>query len=599
MGKTASEGAIFKLIEKIGQKLENITEKVENKKGKSLEIIVLVLYSVGHFLMTLVHEPWFDEALAWLIARDSTVKEVLLEATHYEGHPGLWHLALMPFAKLGLPYELSLSFVSYIFTALAIGIILWKAPFKRIIRLIMPFTYFMFYQYSVISRPYCMMMLAFVLIALFYKSRNHNPGRYIASMAFLCATSAYGIVIAGGLCVAWLLEMWLESAKNDMQESRIRCFWEKMTEHGKIIYLVLLLVYALSIIVRILPSDRAYASIRASEGGNSLFVRLIYTIFGALSDVFVTNAYFEFGTLRDTILFRSDILIGFVLGLGILAVILYFGRKAHKLLTFIIPYTLFTVFTAFVYMYPHHLGIYLLFLGFWVWICKDDLKNKESKDSTKKQSIDSGKRLSELQMLKTLLPSLGRMAVVLFICIPLYWNVASCILDVYYDYGSGRATYNFLLEQNLDKASILCEWNFVFADTEAAAEKNFDNNDVVFSQWLVNLAPYIKDSNILNVDNEAGKPYKLYHYIRDIQECKREIDTIANLDCPDVLIGWPALSEFYDPDELTLKNYSKVFEVKTGSIWKGMKYLKANPLSVRKEIAEEKGLAVLSIAIEQ
>ncbi len=50
------------------------------------------------------HEPWADEAQAWLIAKDSSVLNLFLNQLRYESTPGLWHLLLMPFAKLGAPY---------------------------------------------------------------------------------------------------------------------------------------------------------------------------------------------------------------------------------------------------------------------------------------------------------------------------------------------------------------------------------------------------------------------------------------------------------------------------------------------------------------
>src|SRR4051812_40575150 len=49
-----------------------------------------------------LHEPWFDEAQAWLIARDATLWEILGRMS-YEGSPPLWHLLLAPLAKAGAP----------------------------------------------------------------------------------------------------------------------------------------------------------------------------------------------------------------------------------------------------------------------------------------------------------------------------------------------------------------------------------------------------------------------------------------------------------------------------------------------------------------
>ena len=102
-----SEGAVAKIFNRIANAINRFSNGVEAVKGRSLECIALVFYCVGHMLMFLVHEPWFDEALAWLIARDSSIYEILFVTPHYEGHPSLWHLILVPFAKLGAPYELS------------------------------------------------------------------------------------------------------------------------------------------------------------------------------------------------------------------------------------------------------------------------------------------------------------------------------------------------------------------------------------------------------------------------------------------------------------------------------------------------------------
>ena len=204
----SSGGIIEKTLNKISDRLLNLSKKTEGIQGKTPEFLVVLLYCVFHMLMMLVHEPWFDEALAWLISRDSSLYDIIFSVPHYEGHPSLWHLVLMPFAKLGAPYEFSLSFVSLIFSGTAMVILVYKAPFKRIIRLLIPFTFYLFYQYSVISRPYCMMMLAIILMGLTYPKKDEHPGRFVLSMLFLCMTGAYGLVISCGICIVWLVEMW-------------------------------------------------------------------------------------------------------------------------------------------------------------------------------------------------------------------------------------------------------------------------------------------------------------------------------------------------------------------------------------------------------
>lgn len=128
----------YPLLHKIGDALfaaaDRMTvfaHKVEMILGKTPEIIVLIVYVAAHLGMALVHEPFFDEAEAWQIARCVTLRTLFLETTHYEGHPPLWHLILMPFAKAGAPYELSLTLVSLLFMGTAVFLILRYAPFPR------------------------------------------------------------------------------------------------------------------------------------------------------------------------------------------------------------------------------------------------------------------------------------------------------------------------------------------------------------------------------------------------------------------------------------------------------------------------------------
>lgn len=172
---------------------------ITERNRKCVYSCVLLMYCALHLVMTLFHEPWYDEAEAWQIARCASIKDILFTIPHYEGHPPLWHLILAIPAKLNLPYELSLSLISLLFSALAVALFLKYVHFPEWVKVFVPFTYFAFYQYSVIARPYCMMMLAFVLMAITWQGRNTKPIEFVLSMAFLCLTSSYGIIIAGGI----------------------------------------------------------------------------------------------------------------------------------------------------------------------------------------------------------------------------------------------------------------------------------------------------------------------------------------------------------------------------------------------------------------
>ena len=177
---------------------------------KKAEILVLILFSILYVVVTYFHEPWFDEAQAWQIAKCASLKELIFEIPHYEGHPALWSLILAIPAKLGIPFEIGLKAVGMLFSIVSIWLILFKMPYPRIMRLIIPFTYFIFYQYGIIVRPYVMMMLALLLLALCFPQRFNHPWKYIGILVFLCLTSAYGIVLAGGIAICMVYELIIE-----------------------------------------------------------------------------------------------------------------------------------------------------------------------------------------------------------------------------------------------------------------------------------------------------------------------------------------------------------------------------------------------------
>lgn len=588
-----------KILIKLSMKIKAIAEKTEKINGRLPELIVLVIYCVGHLLMSIVHEPWFDEALAWLIARDSSIKTVLLEATHYEGHPALWHLVLMPFAKSGAPYELSLSIVTLIFTAPAVALILYKAPFKRIIRLLVPFTYFMFYQFSVVARPYCMMILAFTLVAFLYKTKDEKPGRYIGALAFLCATSAYGIVIAGGLCLVWLYEMWTEKAAEREGKSHISVFFNRLLSKGKIVYLSLLLCYVLTILWRIMPAEDAYASMRATkaEAINGPVSRFVYTIFTSVSDLFLTNVYSSMGTLRDTEINTLELWMGAFVGAGILTAIFIYGRRKKKLLTFFVPYLMFTAFASIVYLYYHHIGIELLLIGFWVWICKESgnveaeakavVKPEANADENASEKVKKSagnkadkKKKSGLGELKEVLPHLKVIIAAIFIIIPLYWSVASCICDIRYSYSYGRHQYEYLRDHDMLDSTIFCEWSKVFN----AAVEGYDSYDVSFSMQAVCIAPYLKDNQIYNRMADSDLSYALIHKIRNSEENNRLIENMSQMETPEVILGMPEIGLVYGVDKLNFNDYEKAFEERSGIIWKGIPGASSSCMYIRKDI---------------
>lgn len=72
-------------------------------KNNMLFISVITIYIIVTALRLIYHQPWYDEALAWNIAQQLNLLEII-HLMRVEGHTFIWYLLLMPFAKADLWY---------------------------------------------------------------------------------------------------------------------------------------------------------------------------------------------------------------------------------------------------------------------------------------------------------------------------------------------------------------------------------------------------------------------------------------------------------------------------------------------------------------
>lgn len=161
-----------------------------------ISFLVLAVY-IGLQLAALkFHEPWPDELQAWLIARDANLWEILFHITRYESTPGLWHLLLWLPAHLERD-PILVNLIGSIVASISVALIIFKSPFPAWFRYLVPFTYFLGYQYSIVARNYCVATLAMVLVSMSYRRRWERPWPYTLSLLMLAHSAAHGFLVAG------------------------------------------------------------------------------------------------------------------------------------------------------------------------------------------------------------------------------------------------------------------------------------------------------------------------------------------------------------------------------------------------------------------
>ncbi|MBN1326606.1 MAG: hypothetical protein JW996_01520 [Candidatus Cloacimonetes bacterium] len=179
---------------------------IKNPDNNKLILFLLILiYGAVTFSTMINHEPWRDEAQAWLLARDLGAGE-LIRQLPMEGTPGLWHFLLFLLNQAGFSYQ-SQFILHWLLGFTAVVIFFLKAPFSLIFKVIFCFSYYLFFEYIIIARNYNLTVLMLIIIASLYHLRQRKP-ILIASLIFLLFNTnihSFGIALSLSLIMGYEL----------------------------------------------------------------------------------------------------------------------------------------------------------------------------------------------------------------------------------------------------------------------------------------------------------------------------------------------------------------------------------------------------------
>lgn len=163
------------------------------------------------------HEMWRDELQAWMLARDSTSIFHLIQNMHHEGHPALWHFCLY-----GLNQITHNPLIMQIFHwGISLGIvylIVKYSPFLIIHKFLLSFSYFIFYEYGVISRNYALAIFFAFLFCVFYRRFKKQRFLLTLPLVLMANTNAYAFLIS----IALAFFMVLETSEKNLQSRYIK-----------------------------------------------------------------------------------------------------------------------------------------------------------------------------------------------------------------------------------------------------------------------------------------------------------------------------------------------------------------------------------------
>ena len=183
---------------KENKNINKIKDKIKNNKNLKNNIFIIlcfILYMSIVISISFFHEAWEDEAQAWLIARDLDFLQII-EQMKYEGHSFMWHYLLAFFAKSGLPYIFT-NVLMFIFAGIICLLVLIKAPFKKLTKILILFSSVFLYYMPIILRPYIIIPLMLIIISIL----NEKPEKYPITYGICIAILSNSHIIVLGLAV--------------------------------------------------------------------------------------------------------------------------------------------------------------------------------------------------------------------------------------------------------------------------------------------------------------------------------------------------------------------------------------------------------------
>jgi hypothetical protein len=395
----------------IKEKITAFFIKNENAvKWFAFLFFICLAFTVGVF-----HEPWADEAQSWLIARDTSLNE-LFKVMAYEGSPALWPLILKVFIFFGLPYRY-IFIIPLFFSSFGVWLLIFKSKLPLCYAVILPFTYYLFYQYTAVARSYCLILPCMELIVLAFLNRLKNPFIYGLLLILFSSICIHTALLSGVLFLLFCIDI-IKSFKNA----------DKMQNINALAASIVVMLSYFSTILYIMPPD--------DYSFSAHFIFNIKTILKNFTDLF-----------GNLFIYNAKTVVNLAVMIVVIAAFLLFYKISAR---FILIASAVWVFLSVFYYNQWHLGIILL--GFLLAFQLYPPKPKPKKTLVKCKVYFN-------------------VVIGIFIFVQLFWSANTAIYDVLHVYSGAKAAAEFIKEKHYDQQRI-----YGLGYYASALEPYFDSN---------------------------------------------------------------------------------------------------------------------------
>jgi hypothetical protein len=156
----------------------------------------LAAYLIIGFIGVLHHEMWRDELQTWLVGASSKGFGEFLNNMKGESNPLLWYSINFILSRFTDSPVIAQVF-HFLISAGSVYLILKYAPFTRLQKVLLSFSYFVLFEYSLIARGYALTVFFIFLFCAFYQIKSKNRYLILGAILFFLAntTGVHGVIL--------------------------------------------------------------------------------------------------------------------------------------------------------------------------------------------------------------------------------------------------------------------------------------------------------------------------------------------------------------------------------------------------------------------
>ncbi|GAI09525.1 unnamed protein product, partial [marine sediment metagenome] len=192
------------------QDLSYIKKRLQNRSvllEKAYPFIITAIFLILSIILIYHHEFWRDEIISWHFGSESSSFTEFLKVVRLDGTNTYSWYAILYFISHFITDNIeSMKVVHLAISTVSIFLILKYAPFNKIIRAMIVFGYFLFYEYSIISRNYALGILFIVIFCILYKNKYRN----ILTLGIVLFLMGQGSILSFLISIAFFLMLVFE-----------------------------------------------------------------------------------------------------------------------------------------------------------------------------------------------------------------------------------------------------------------------------------------------------------------------------------------------------------------------------------------------------